>query len=282
MGRFANSKALAGASWTVLKTDRSLLAIPIISAVVTLLVIAAFGGTALLTLDRASTAAAEATYDPTPFTYAVGVVGYLVVTFVITFFTAAIVAGALDRFRGETPTVSTALAGAGRRAVPILWWSLVVGTVGLLLQVLEERLGFLGQVVVRLVGMAWQVVTWLAIPLIVDRGTGPMTSLRTSAGLFKRTWGENLITQAGLSLIAVLVALPGILLGGALALAVPVLGIAIAAVWVAGVAIVFAALGGILRTAVYLYASDQPVPGFDEATLAAAFRQRGQDRRTLR
>lgn len=281
MGRFANSKALAGASWTVLKTDRSLLAIPIISAVVTLVVIAAFGGTALLTLDQASTAAGT-TYDPTPFTYAVGVVGYLVVTFVITFFTAAIVAGALDRFRGGTPTVSTALAGAGRRAVPILWWSLVVGTIGLLLQALEERLGALGQIVARLVGMAWQVVTWLAIPLIVDRGTGPMTSLRTSAGLFKRTWGENLITQAGLGLVAVLVALPGVVLGGALALAVPVLGIAVAAVWVAGVAIVFAALGGILRTAVYLYASDQPVPGFDEATLAAAFRQRGQDRRTIR
>ena len=271
MGRFANSKALAGASWNVLKADKELAVLPVLSFVATIPVVALFGGGIYVSMDRTTTAATSE-LSPTPLTYVIGAVGYLLLTFVVFFFTAALVSGALERFRGGNPSVGSALGGAGKRIGPIFAWAMLAGTVGLLLQALEERLGVLGQIAVRLVGMAWQIVTWLAIPVIVDQGTGPFASLRESASLFRRTWGENLISQAGLGIIALLVMLPGLLIGGAVAVALPFVGIPLIVVWAVVVSIVFTALNGILRTAIYLFATGQEVPGFSHATLQGTFR----------
>lgn len=272
MGRFANSLELTKASWGVLKADKELAAIPAISFVVSGAVTALVAGSVWFTLDvQTATTAGSDEYSPTPVTYVVGFVGYLLITFVVTFFTGALVSGALQRFRGSDPSLSSSFEGASKHLVPLFLWSLLSGTVGYVLQALEQRAGFLGQLVIRAVGMAWQVVTWLAIPVIIDQGTGPIDSLKQSAGLFKRTWGENLIAQAGLGIIGMLVMLPGILLGMGLMAALPVLGVVVLVLWIAGVSVVFSSLNGILRTAIYLYATGQQVPEFPTQALAGAF-----------
>ena len=271
MGRFARSVELFKASWGVLRSDKELTVIPVVSFVCSAAVVALAGGAAWFTVDVTSTTAGQDTLNPTPLTYVVGFLGYVLVTFVVTYFTGAIVAGALERFRGGNPTLGSALGGASSRLVPLLWWSLLVGTLGFILQALEERAGFLGQLVLRGIGMAWRVVTWLAVPVIIDQGLGPFDSLKTSAGLFKQTWGENLISQGGLGLVSMLVMLPGIVVFAALSVAVPLLGIPLLVVWIVSVAIVFSTLNGILRTAVYLYATGQQAPGFEPEALAATF-----------
>jgi hypothetical protein len=131
-------------------------------------------------------------------------------------------------------------------------------------------------IVANVVGMAWQIVTWLAVPVIIVEGTGPIASLKTAAGLFKKTWGENLIAQAGFGLLGIIAMLPGILVAGALIAIGPaanvVLGIAIGVVWIAAVAIVLSALNGIFRTALYLYASTGTVPpAFPKEAVEGAF-----------
>lgn len=270
MGRFANSLELAKASWSVLRTDKELAVIPVVSFVCSTAVAAAVAGGVYLTLDVTTTSAGDQ-LDPTPVSYAVGVVGYLLITLVVTFFMGALVAGAMERFRGGDPTLGSAFSKASARFVPLFLWAMVTGTVGLILQTLEERAGFLGQLVLRGIGMAWRVVTWLAVPVIIDQGTGPFTSLKSSAGLFKKTWGENLIAQGGLSLLGFVAMLPGIALGIGLLLLAPLVGIVVLVVWIAAVSVVFASLNGIFRTAIYLYASGQDVPQFDREVLAGAF-----------
>lgn len=272
VGRFANSLELTKASWGVLKADKELATIPVVSFVVSGAVTLLVAGSMWFTLDvQTATTAGSDEYSPTPITYAVGFVGYLLITFVVTFFTGALVSGALQRFRGTDPTLASSFEAASKHLVPLFWWSMLSGTVGYLLQLLEQRAGFIGQLVVRAVGMAWQVVTWLAIPVIVDQGTGPIDSLKQSAGLFRKTWGENLIAQAGLGIIGMLVMLPGIVLGVALMAALPILGVVVLVVWIAAVSVVISSLNGILRTAVYLYATGQQVPQFPTAALAGAF-----------
>lgn len=71
------------------------------------------------------------------------------------------------------------------------------------------------------------------------------------------------------------------MVGGALVAIGPtanvVLGVAIAAVWIAGVAVLLSALNGIFRTALYLYASSGTVPEqFPEQALASAFGPRSR------
>ena len=214
------------------------------------------------------------TLGPTPVTYALGVVAYLLITFIVTFFAAALVAGAHERLTGGDATLGSAFGVAAGRLGPIFLWSMLTGTVGLVLQSIESRAGIVGQVVSRAVGTAWRVVTWLAVPVIVVEGTGPFTSLKKAGGLFKRTWGENLIAQGGLGIISFLAMLAGVVVCGAITYAVPLVGIPLFVVWIAVSSTIIATLNGIYRTALYLYADGRPVQGFDQQALAGAFRPR--------
>ncbi len=279
MGRFNTSLALAKASWAVLKQDKQLAVIPVVSFFATILTAALFGGVGYLTLSQRTTQSGRlftdtttTTLGPTPVTYVVGVVGYLALTFVVTFFAAALVGGAYERLTGGDPTLGSSFGHASKRLPQIFLWSMLSGTIGLLMSMIEERLGVIGSLLVRGLDMAWRIVTWLAVPVIVAEGTGPIDSLKRSASLFKQTWGENLIGQTGLGVIGFVAVLPGLLVGGAIATLVPILGIALIVAWIIITSTVMAALNGIFRTALYLFASGQPVAWFDQQTMANAFR----------
>jgi len=276
MRRFSNSWAMVKASWRVLQSDKELMAIPVMSFFATVAVALLCGGGLFLSLAHNTVVTAgQSEYSPTPLTYVVGVVGYLLITFVVTFFAAALVAGARERLLGGNPTLGSAFAVATSRLGAIFLWSLLTGTVGLILNAIQQRSGLLGQIVVRAVGMAWQIVTWLAVPVIVVEGTGPITSLKRSAHLFRQTWGENLIGQVGFGLVGFLFMAPGLLVAGILTALVPLLGIAIGVIWIAVVSVVLSTLSGIFRTALYHFAAGEPVPPeFGQAELAAAFRTR--------
>ena len=285
MGRFSNSIELAKSSWSVLKADKELLAIPVASFAVTAIVAAGFGGAMYLTVGEKTVvagtgssgaartvSAATTELAPTPLTYAVGVVAYIAITFVVTYFAAALVAGAWQRLNGGNPSLGTAFGAANKRIVPIAGWALLSGTVGLLIQAVEERLGVVGQLMGSALGMAWRIVTWLAVPVIVVEGTAPWPSLKRSASLFKQTWGENLIAAGGFGLLGFLVILVGMAISALLFAVVPLAGAVVLVVWIAVTATVLATLNGIYRTALYAYASGQTIQWFDQAQLAAAFK----------
>lgn len=282
MSRFGNSIQLAKSSWSVLQADKMLVTIPVASFVVTAVVLAGFGGAAYLTFtETVVTAAAAArgegtlgatTLQPTPLTWVVAVIGYLVVTFVVTYFAAALVSGAWQRLNGEAPTLASSFGSATRRIGPIAGWALLSGTIGLIISALEERLGVLGQVVGGALGMAWRIVTWLAVPVIVVEGTGPWPSLKRSASLFKATWGENLIAAGGFGLLGFLVILVGMAISALFFAVMPLAGIILFVVWIAVASTILATLNGIYRTALYAYAAGHQIQWFDQAQLAAAFK----------
>lgn len=273
MRRLSNSIALAKSSWAVLKTDKELALIPVISFFATLAVMALAGGGVYFSLTEKITQPGNTTsMQATPLTYVVGAIGYLAITFVVTYFAAVLVSGAYQRLSGGNPTLGSAFSQASSRLGQIFAWSMLTGTVGLILQAIRSRAGFLGQIIVNLVGMAWEIVTWLAVPVVVVEGTGPINSLKKSAGLFKKTWGENLIAQAGFGLLGLVLMLPAIVIAMLVGVAIPVAGLAIAAVWVAIVSVVLSALNGIFRTALYMYAATEQTPAFfTEQELAGAF-----------
>jgi hypothetical protein len=273
MRRLSNSIALAKSSWAVLRTDKELALIPVISVFTTLAVMALFGGGLYFSLSEKVTQPGNAaTLQPTPLTYVVGAIGYLAITFVVTYFAAVLVSGAHQRLSGGQPTLGSAFAQASSKLGPLLAWSLLTGTVGLILQAIRSRAGFLGQIVVNLVGMAWEIVTWLAVPVVVVEGTGAVDSLKRSAGLFKKTWGENLIAQAGFGVLGLVLMLPAIVIFLLVGIAIPVAGLVLAGIWVAVVSVVLSALNGIFRTALYMYAATERVPAyFNETELAGAF-----------
>ncbi len=271
MGRFSRSWEIAKASLRVLKSDKELVVIPLVGFLITIIVAVAFGVMSWLTVEE-TTVGLTTEYSPTPFTYVIGAAGYLLTTFTGIFFTSALVAGAHQRLTGGDPTIGSSIGAAFDKIGPIFLWSIVVTTVGLILQTIEERAGLIGRIVANLLGMAWRIVTWLAIPIIVVEGTGPFESLKKSGAMFKRTWGENLVGQVGFGLLTLLLVLPAVLLVGFVATVAPIAAIILGVAYFAAVALVLSALNGIYRAALYIYASTGEVAGgFPAEAMMSAF-----------
>src|SRR5690242_6295439 len=260
MSRFQMSWEIAKRSWAVLRADKTLAWFPVLSALGSLAVIAALGGLFLAAgIDDSANGASLQ-----PIGYVLIVIAYLALAMVQTYFLAALVAGADQRLRGNDSTVRTALDIANSRLHRLLPWAVVTATVTMILQAIEERFGIVGTIVARLVGLAWNLVTFLVVPILVLEDLGVGDALKRSKDLFKKTWGENVIGQGGLGIVGFLAMIPGLLLvaiGAAIGTAGLILLGAVGVVWIIASAVIVSALSGIYRTALYHYAANGRVPG---------------------
>jgi len=276
--RLSRSWRLVKASAAVIRQDKELLLFPLISFVALVVVLAAFALPALKLglLDGLSGHGATK-----PEAYVVALLFYFVQYFVIVFFNSALVGAALMRLQGEEPTFSDGLRIATSKIGVIAGYAALAATVGVILRAIQERVGFIGRIVVGLIGVAWSVATWLVVPVLVASDVGPVDAVKESARLLRKTWGENLIGQIGIGsvfgLIHFLVILGAFVLffvalvaGGPVAAGVEI----VAAILVIGfLALVQSALAGIYEAALYRYATTgEAALGFDPGTLQLAFR----------
>ncbi len=282
VSRLGRSWLLIKASWSVLRSDQELLVLPFLSGCATVVVAAAFLGMAAITgafrtLEGGDPGAIHVSF------YAAAFIFYVVQYFIIIFFNTALVGAALERLDGGNPTVGSALALAQSRVGSILGYAVISATVGVLLRMLAERLGFIGRIIEAGVGLAWTVTTFLVIPVLAAEGIGPTEAIKKSASLLKKTWGENLIGNAGISLVlsltAIAVALVGF--GGGAALydhgyqALAIAMFAAAVVLFLAVVLVGAALTAIYSAAVYRFATaGRPPQGFDQDLIDGAFKHK--------
>jgi hypothetical protein len=195
--------------------------------------------------------------------------------FIVVFFNAAIVACAAARMSGGNPTIGDGLRAATARLPVIFGWALVCATVGLLLRVIEDRSDKIGRIAAGLLGMAWTVVSFLVVPVLVIENKGPIAALKDSTTLLKKTWGEQLVSNFSFGTIFTLLALPaiGLIFLGAYLGSAPILFlcIGVAVIYFIALALVQSALQAIFQTALYLYARDGQVPdGFHAEVLGTA------------
>ena len=269
-GSIGRSFQLVKVCLHVLAVDKELVVFPLLSFLAGAAVVATFAGVSfgIGAFDRLGTGALVAT------DYAVVFAFYLASYFVIIFFNSALVYAAHYRLAGGDPNVRTGLNGAMKHLPAIFMWALVSAVVGLILQALSNRargqggvLGLVSSIVVAILGAAWTMVTYFVVPLIVIEGRGFTQSFRGSLSLFRRTWGEQVVGNFGLRLAAFVVfLLAGLALAG-LFVVFQMLGSVGIGVWaviavatVGTLALVFAALDGIYKAALYMFASTGEVP----------------------
>ncbi len=276
MGRISNTIALAKVSWRVLRKDRELLLIPVLSFLASIAVLALIWLPTLSTIDTSALEGERE--DPGAVLLVVGIITAMALSIITVFFNGALVAGAHERLSGGDPTVRSAVGRAFSRLPGLLPWAILTGTVGLILQAARERAGWLGRFVVNMVGMAWKTATFLVVPAIVIDDHGAISGLKASAALLKRTWGENIAARVGFGLLGFVAIIPAVLVvgaTGALGGAALVLGILVAIPYLALVVVVLTALNAVFQTALYLYATTGSVPaGFDDSNLQASFSTR--------
>jgi len=281
MGRWARSKELAAASWGVLRHDKELMVLPLISGIASLIIGASFLVPVFLLADTGTDAAGQSTFTMGPAGWVLLFVMYVVLAYVAIFFKAALLCGADERLRGGNPTLGSSLAGASGHAAKLLPWALVTATVSVVLRAIEERVGLIGRLVVGLVGLAWAVVTFLVLPILIFEGLGVGTAIKRSATLLKATWGENLIVNMGIGLIAFVLSLPGlVIIGAGIAtgsIAVIIGAVALGAVWLIGVSCWSSAMTAIFQLMLYRYATQATIPQeFASVDLAAALAPKGR------
>ena len=280
MGTLRRSFALVSASWGVLKEDKELILLPVVAAVASGLAIAPFLIGAFLT-SSPGPAGSDTGVSLGVVGWVLLFLGYIVSAYVTIFFQSALILAANDRLTGGNPTLGSALRMAADNAGRILPWALISATVSIVLQMIQERAGFIGRIVVGLIGLAWTLVTMLVLPILVIEKVGVGESIKRSASAFKRTWGENVVGNGGIGLVSFLLVLAGMVVAGPIVVLgasnsnVPlvVIGVALFVAWVILVSAFSSALSAVFRTALYRFAVLGEEPGgFSHEMVANAFR----------
>lgn len=275
--KIKNSWNLMKASAAVLQADKELLIFPILSSIGVLILTAIFVFPMIAVGFFEDMLAENSQYV----TYIVLFLFYVVQYTVIIFANSALVGAAMIRLKGGDPTVGDGFRIAFQHIGNILGYALLSATVGLILRMISERSGNLGRFVISLVGLAWNLATYLVVPVLVIEGVGPVEAIKRSAGLLKKTWGEQIVGNFSIGLIFVLVTVLVILLGipfFILAISLESLALIIAFGVIFLLVLVFlglinSSLTGIYVAAVYRYAAEGEASGFfDEEMIQGAFR----------
>jgi Family of unknown function (DUF6159) len=274
MRRIKRGWALTKKSWGLLREHPSLIRFPLYGAVATTLLAIVTLGPGLYFWEEDQLAGA----------IPLVVLGVYVLSFIGFYFSVGLAACADMIFRGQEATIGDGLAVARSRIAQISGWAAVSAAISLVMGLLENQGGTLGTVAARLVGMAWSLITFLAVPVIAIEGTGPFETIKRSGALFRDRWGQqitgNIAIGAAVFLIGVLPAVLLIVAGVALWSAAAFLGavlVVIGALVLAIALLVSRALSGIFGVALYRYALDgEVVGGFTQEDLESAVKVKGR------
>ncbi len=187
---------------------------------------------------------------------------YLGLTFISSFFTAGLVHQTREVLEGGEASLRAGMAGAWNVKKPLLVWAFISATVGIIINAIENSDSRMARIFGVIFGVAWTLMTFFIIPVIVFEKTSTKGMFTRSASTFKQTWGETPISLIGVQLVSVAVmavfALPAIYL-----FSVGIISIAIGLV-LTGVLLSFLAaqtLQGVVKTVLYLYAATGAKPG---------------------
>ena len=277
METLSRSWHLLGQSFAVLKSDKELMWLPVLSAMFCLAAAAIILGIGLLVMmppgpfphDAAQQKLLGKAMAPFIFLF------YFVTYSLGIYFNVALVSIASNRLAGGDATLNDGLQIAWKRKWSILQWALLAATVGMLLQTLERCLSVLGRVLTRITGFVWALASFFVVPLLAAEDIGPVEALYKSTQIFRRTWGEEVAGGFSFGLIFLLLTLPGLLLpvmGARLGQTEMLAGAGVMVIYWLLLGVANSAAQGIFVAALYRYATKQEVSaGYDRDDLSGAW-----------
>ena len=154
----------------------------------------------------------------------------------------------------------------------IISWALFAATVGTLLKVIQENVGWLGKIITGLIGVIWSIATFFVVPVIAYEDAGPLQAFKRSAQLMKEKWGESLASTFSLGLIqffaVIIVAIPLFIIGSLIHV---LAGIALALLGILLVAAIMSATQTIFVSAVYHNVIGDPVQHYNQQMIDNMF-----------
>jgi hypothetical protein len=259
-GSMSRSFRLLRASWTLLGKDPKLLLMPLTSLV--LACVAAWGFWALGLVDFAS--------ERSSLMNLVGLYAFYAVTaFVGICCNAVVVAVAMERLAGRPATLADGWQVVQGRMGAVVRWALVSATVGVVMRIIQERLGLVGAIATWIGNLAWSLATFFVVPVLLFEPVDVRGAIRRSARVFKDRWGEQVTAELTIGAGLGILLLPIMVVGLVLFVTVSsVLGAAFMVLGFVSLIVVSATLEQIFGAALYRYAVSGAVP---EGMTAADF-----------
>src|SRR6201991_766645 len=271
------------ASANVLRQDKELMLFPLLAGLASLVVIATFAWPVFTLISHHQADFEGQRQHASPMFLLVSFLFYFVQYSVVIFFNVALASAALIRLDGGNPTLGDGLRAAMGKLTNIIGYALIAATVGMILRALQERFGFIGRIVIGLIGLGWTVATFLVVPVLAAQDVGPVDAVKRSASALRETWGENLIGNAGIGLAGGILTFCLIFVSAVLffaaasthSVALMVAVGVIAVVSLVALSLFQSAMHGVYSAALYRYTQEgDPGQGFDRALLESAFRQK--------
>jgi len=271
--RMSRGWYLTKVSLKILREEKQLLLLPVVSGITLGLVVLSFviGLVGLMFWTKVVTSQGSL---GTVLMIILGFLFYVVTYFIGIYFNAALVHCATIKLQGGKPTLGDGFRKANESLKLIFMWAVVAATIGMIIRAIQERLGILGKIIGVIAGIAWSIAIYFAVPVIIYERLGPWAAVKRSTQIMRATWGESLAGNFGMGIIFGLLALLGIplIIAGIYIGAVTgnfwvIVGFVIGTIvyWLT-LAVFAAAAEGILLAALYRYAvSGQVSPGFGQA-----------------
>ena len=171
MSRWRQGWELTKKSWAVLKSHRELMRFPIYGALLAMALVIVLVAPGVYLIDDGQRVIGG-------LLVALGLYGS---SFVSIYFGVALAATADKIFRGEQATIADGFAVARSRIGAIAGWAALAALVGTIISMIQQS-GSIGEAIIgSLIGAAWSLITFLAVPVVTFEGTGPFTTLKRSA-----------------------------------------------------------------------------------------------------
>ena len=282
LSRWRASWLLVKESWRFLRADSELLLVPVIATIMMVLLFGILMVTLLVTgmIDALQNDSALAVQG-TIFIFG----SYLITAFVVALSRAMVVHTVAKRAANADATLGQSFKVALRHAPTLFLWAVISATVGILLRTITERFDRLGRFITAFLGAAWGVLTYFVVPAIVLDNKPALKAVTYSGEVFKKMWGESLITNISLSLVFfVLHLVATIIFFGtfmiSVKIAMPVIFILAGVLYVIflfGAIAVQQVLESIIVTLLYVYATtDAPPANFNPELLDAIVARTGK------
>jgi Family of unknown function (DUF6159) len=275
-GRIRRSWRLTQVAFDVIRREPRLIGIALIQMAFTL------AAAALLFVAAAGAVVTHTIYGTTQVDQTkvalIGIIASFPLTFISVFFGVVMASAASAALRGKHVSIRDAVGVACSRIGDIVIWTIITWLVGVVLRAVIDRIPMGGRLLSFLVGLAWAIATFFAIPVLTLEGASGADAAKRSAELVRRRWGEQI---SGTVIISAWfgIAFFGLVFVGFVAVAaaasVPALAALLAVVGVlAFVALI--AINGAVRSvfsvALYRYARDgEAIGGFSAPDLASPF-----------
>ena len=283
VGRFRASWLLFKETWRFLRLDPEILAIPLVAGLLNIFLFLVLIGVAVFIhfmvfpLGTFTEVSGELDFTADhPLTYVFLFAAYVIAAFSLAFSQGAVANTVITRLRGGNATLGQSLSIALRQWRPLLAWSMITATVGLLLVLLSKLFNFLSRWIVVIIGVTWEVLTYFVAPAIIIENKGSIAAIKQSGRTLKQTFGETVMTNIGLGLVmsalhlvalvlSVLVIILGFTYGTMVSISISVITIFIMLI---SLALLNAALQGILKTLLYAYVMEHTTsPDFNSELL---------------